>query len=137
MQAKKTGKILLPIGTTMVRFLESLPYIWKMLGNKGILPPVSKEVQERWNQLSQTINLEQVEQFIPIQEITRNGDTLEIASRLFIYPGFEFLLTEEIISNFHLPKSSLLMLISAFLGRENLINIYQEAIEKKYHFYSF
>ncbi len=137
MQAKKAEKILLPIGTTMVRFLESLPYIWKYLNSIKKAPQLSEEVIQRWDQLSKKISIKQMEQFIPLQEIKRNGETLEIASRLFIYPGFEFLLTDEIISNFHLPKSSLLMLISAFLGRENLLKIYQEAIEKNYQFYSF
>jgi S-adenosylmethionine:tRNA ribosyltransferase-isomerase len=53
-----------------------------------------------------------------------------IQTRLFIRPGIPFYLTDELITNFHLPKSSLMMLISAFMGRKNLLNTYQEAIEK-------
>ncbi|MFN5513644.1 MAG: tRNA preQ1(34) S-adenosylmethionine ribosyltransferase-isomerase QueA [Cyanobacteriota bacterium] len=56
---------------------------------------------------------------------------------LFIYPGYRWRLVEGLITNFHLPKSSLLMLVSALLGRRRLLALYQEAIEEKYRFYSF
>ena len=59
-------------------------------------------------------------------------------SELFIYPGFEFKAgIDTLLTNFHLPKSTLLMLVSAFAGRDNIFKAYQEAIEKKYRFYSF
>jgi S-adenosylmethionine:tRNA ribosyltransferase-isomerase len=59
-------------------------------------------------------------------------------SELFIYPGFKFKSGIDIlITNFHLPKSTLLMLVSAFAGRENILRTYQEAIEHNYRFYSF
>jgi S-adenosylmethionine:tRNA ribosyltransferase-isomerase len=58
-------------------------------------------------------------------------------TNLFIYPGYEFKVIDGLITNFHLPKSSLLMLVSALIGRERLMNIYQKAIEEKYRFYSF
>ena len=60
------------------------------------------------------------------------GDT-----NIFIYPGFEFRLVDAMITNFHLPKSSLLMLVSAFIGIEKMLQIYQYAIEKKYRFFSY
>jgi S-adenosylmethionine:tRNA ribosyltransferase-isomerase len=56
---------------------------------------------------------------------------------LFIYPGFHFNLIDAMLTNFHLPKSTLLMLVSAFSTRENVLNAYQTAIEKKYRFYSY
>ncbi|MGB9627437.1 MAG: tRNA preQ1(34) S-adenosylmethionine ribosyltransferase-isomerase QueA [Thermodesulfobacteriota bacterium] len=56
---------------------------------------------------------------------------------LFIYPPFQFRVIDGLITNFHLPKSTLLMLVSAFAGREFLMRAYQEAIEKKYRFYSY
>ncbi len=56
---------------------------------------------------------------------------------LFIYPSYTFRVIDGLITNFHLPKSSLLMLVSALIGRERLMNIYQEAIREKYRFYSF
>ncbi len=56
---------------------------------------------------------------------------------LFIYPGYEFNIIDAMITNFHLPKSTLLMLVSAFAGRERILNAYQEAIENQYRFYSY
>ena len=56
---------------------------------------------------------------------------------IFIYPGFEFRLVDAMITNFHLPKSSLLMLVGAFIGIEKMFQIYQYAIEEKYRFFSY
>ncbi len=56
---------------------------------------------------------------------------------IFIYPGFKFNAVDSIITNFHLPKSTLLMLISAFTKRELILSAYQEAIREKYRFFSF
>jgi S-adenosylmethionine:tRNA ribosyltransferase-isomerase len=56
---------------------------------------------------------------------------------LFILPGFEFKVVDALITNFHLPKSTLLMLVSAFAGRERVLDAYQAAMEHGYRFYSF
>jgi S-adenosylmethionine:tRNA ribosyltransferase-isomerase len=56
---------------------------------------------------------------------------------LFILPGYRFRITDAMITNFHLPRSTLIMLVSAFAGEQNIKNAYCEAIEKKYRFYSF
>jgi S-adenosylmethionine:tRNA ribosyltransferase-isomerase len=56
---------------------------------------------------------------------------------LFIYPGFSFRVVSGLVTNFHLPKSSLMMLVSAFAGRERLLKAYREAIENRYRFYSY
>jgi S-adenosylmethionine:tRNA ribosyltransferase-isomerase len=56
---------------------------------------------------------------------------------IFIYPGYEFKIVDMLITNFHLPKSSLLMLVSAFIGRERMMEIYQHAIKNKYRFFSY
>lgn len=58
-------------------------------------------------------------------------------SKLFIYPGYEFKVIDKIITNFHLPKSTLLMLVSAFTGRDFVFRAYKEAIDKNYRFYSY
>ncbi len=60
------------------------------------------------------------------------GDT-----HLFIYPGYKFKVVDSLLTNFHLPKSSLLMMVSAFAGLENIMRCYREAIKRKYRFYSF
>ncbi len=56
---------------------------------------------------------------------------------LFILPGFKFQLVDAMITNFHLPKSTLLMLVSAFAGREFILKAYDEAVRREYRFYSF
>lgn len=56
---------------------------------------------------------------------------------IFIYPGYEFKLIKALITNFHLPESTLIMLVSAFAGREHVLAAYREAIEKRYRFFSF
>lgn len=56
---------------------------------------------------------------------------------LFIYPGYQWQIIDGLITNFHLPGSSLLMLVSALIGRERLLDLYQEAIALKYRFYSY
>jgi S-adenosylmethionine:tRNA ribosyltransferase-isomerase len=67
------------------------------------------------------------EEFIPMV-----GDT-----KIFIYPGFKFKAIDGLITNFHLPKSTLVMLVSALAGRENILNAYKIAVENKYRFFSF
>ena len=58
-------------------------------------------------------------------------------TEIFIYPGYEFKVLDCLITNFHLPESTLLMLVSALAGRENILDAYQEAVEEKYRFFSF
>ena len=56
---------------------------------------------------------------------------------LYIYPGYRFKAVDALVTNFHLPRSTLLMLVSAFAGRQRILNAYQQAIRKKYRFYSY
>jgi len=56
---------------------------------------------------------------------------------LFIYPGYQFVVVGGLLTNFHLPRSSLLMLVAAFAGRERLLAAYREAVERRYRFYSY
>ena len=59
------------------------------------------------------------------------------SSEMFIYPGYEFKVIDALITNFHLPKSTLIMLVSALAGKDIIFNAYQEAISHKYRFYSY
>ena len=59
------------------------------------------------------------------------------ATEIFIHPPYQFKLVDQLLTNFHLPESSLLMLVSAFAGRVNILRAYQEAIAEKYRFYSY
>ena len=56
---------------------------------------------------------------------------------IFIYPGYKFRMIDGLITNFHLPESTLLMLVSAFAGYEHVMNAYKQAVEEKYRFFSF
>lgn len=58
-------------------------------------------------------------------------------TNIFIYPGYRFKVVDALITNFHLPESTLIMLVSALAGRENTLNAYNRAVEKKYRFFSF
>ncbi|MGL4662578.1 MAG: tRNA preQ1(34) S-adenosylmethionine ribosyltransferase-isomerase QueA [Culicoidibacterales bacterium] len=76
-----------------------------------------------------------------IETIARDNDGRIIATSgdtdIFIYPGYPFYITDALITNFHLPKSTLIMLVSAFAGRDFVMKAYKEAIEKEYRFFSF
>ncbi len=56
---------------------------------------------------------------------------------IFIYPGYRFKAVDHLITNFHLPESTLMMLISAFAGRERVMEVYRQAIASEYRFFSF
>ncbi len=58
-------------------------------------------------------------------------------TEIFIYPGYKFKVMDALITNFHLPESTLIMLVSALAGRENVLNAYKEAVNEKYRFFSF
>ena len=62
----------------------------------------------------------------------KTGDT-----DIFIYPGYKFKILDGLITNFHLPESTLIMLVSAFAGYDNVMNAYKIAVEEKYRFFSF
>lgn len=58
-------------------------------------------------------------------------------TNIFIYPGYKFKVVDSLITNFHLPESTLIMLVSALAGKENVLNAYKKAVEEKYRFFSF
>ncbi len=64
--------------------------------------------------------------------VAGSGDT-----EIFIYPGYQFKVLDNLITNFHLPESTLIMLVSALAGRENVLNAYRTAVQERYRFFSF
>ena len=58
-------------------------------------------------------------------------------TNIFIYPGYEFKVVDKLITNFHLPESTLIMLVSALAGKEKVMNAYNEAVKERYRFFSF
>ncbi len=74
-----------------------------------------------------------------LETAASNGKLAPFAgeSRLFIYPGFEFRVVDAMVTNFHLPESSLLMLVAAFAGRDSTLAAYRHAVEQRYRFFSY
>ena len=75
-----------------------------------------------------------------LESLVNEDGTFSAKSRwtdIFIYPGYEFKAMDGLITNFHLPESTLVMLVSAFAGREAVLNAYQKAVEERYRFFSF
>lgn len=74
-----------------------------------------------------------------LESATVDGKITNLSSwtSIFIYPGYKFKFIDAQITNFHLPKSTLIMLVSAIAGRENILNAYNEAVKEKYRFFSF
>jgi len=157
---KKFGKIILAVGTTVTRTLESLIFLWPLVkekfdwseecrkfwdeilspwqgGMKGGLennPPLLKNEETIINPSYLPFSGEK-NAIIPSFSISEN--TINFESKIFIYPGFQLQIIDELITNFHLPKSSLLMLVSAFLSIEEIKKIYTHAVKQKYRFFSF
>jgi len=123
-QAKKEGRRIIAVGTTTVRTLEAFLYKQQETSNKKQdTCPQCLHMQGR------RANKPQIPNF---KLKAQQGWT-----DIFIYPGYQFKFVDAIITNFHLPKSTLIMLISAFAGRKLIFKAYQTAIKKKYRFYSF
>ncbi len=75
-----------------------------------------------------------------LESLADNNGHLEESARwtdIFIYPGYEFKVIDKLITNFHLPESTLLMLVSALATRDEMLEVYKEAIKEKYRFFSF
>lgn len=75
-----------------------------------------------------------------LESLVNDDGTFEAKSRwtdIFIYPGYIFKAMDGLITNFHLPESTLVMLVSAFAGREHVLNAYEEAVKQRYRFFSF
>lgn len=123
---KLAKKSIIAVGTTMTRFLESLLYVWKTDTITGI----SQEAKYYRDELTQDITQEDAEKIISFKHNL-------FWTRLFIYPGYDFRLVDSIITNFHLPKTSLLLMIAAFMGKGELDRAYRHAMDQNYRFYSF
>lgn len=119
-EAKLAGGRLIAVGTTAVRTLETAAC--RSQGITGSLQTISQQDQEQG--LADSCPWKPVAAF--------SGPT-----DLFIYPGYRFRAVDGLITNFHLPKSSLLMLVSAFASREQIQTAYQTAVAEAYRFYSF
>ncbi len=130
---KLENKKIVAVGTTACRTLESLPYVWSALdpADKKIF---QTHISQYWDTLAAGLT-----QTNWIHNLKLNPVVWYISfeTSIYITPGYIFHIVDDLITNFHIPQSSLLVLVSAFLGYTNTMNIYQYAIDQKYRFYSF
>ena len=118
-EAKLAGGRLIAVGTTSARTLETAAL--RSAGITGSLQTISERDKSG-----------ETSAFCPWKPVV----AYEGATDLYIYPGYKFRALDAMITNFHLPKSTLIMMISALDGRENVMRAYQEAVENRYRFYS-
>ena len=121
-QAKQSGKRIIAVGTTSVRTLES----------------ASTECVK--NSADTFFSCFQFASDAKKKNVSKNFNQIKPGknhTEIFIYPPYRFKFVDCLITNFHLPESSLLMLVSAFAGKENTFTAYQQAIKNKYRFFSF
>jgi len=111
--ALKGKRRIVACGTTVVRVLETM-------GRGGVSPPVRQGAAT-----------------LPGRQAGAPLHSLTGCTRLFIYPPYEFKIVDAMITNFHLPRTTLLMLVSAFAGRTLLFKAYEEAVRERYRFYSY
>ena len=135
-QRKNEKKNQIAVWTTMVRLLETLPYLRKSLWDfdKSKILSDERAFHFRESTTSDIIFLD-CEKYV--HNVTLQTNRIVCETQLFIYPGRKFRIIDEMITNFHLPKSSLLMLISAIMWRKNALESYEHAKQNWYHFYSF
>lgn len=119
-EAKLAGGRLVAVGTTAVRTLETGAL--RSAGISGSLEDISRR-----DAAGETSNM------CPWKPVA----AFEGPTDLFVAPGYRFRAVDRMLTNFHLPKSSLLMLVSAFAGRELILKAYETAVQEKYRFYSF
>lgn len=139
---KQKSKQVIAVGTTSVRSLESLYYIGYQLTNnpnfpKGYNFKVSQWLPYEDNEAYSKVSLEKSLQSILSFMTKHNIDRLNAYTEIMIVPSFDFKIVDGIITNFHQPQSTLLLLVSAFVGMENRINIYDYALKHNFRFLSY
>jgi S-adenosylmethionine:tRNA ribosyltransferase-isomerase len=119
-RAKRESRPVVAVGTTVVRTLESAARAPFQSGESSI----SQEEDGEFARASERTE----------REIVHSGRD---KTSLFIHPGVEFKVIDRLLTNFHLPKSTLLVLVSAFAGRDLIMEAYREAVREKYRFFSY
>lgn len=129
-ETKRRGGRVVCVGTTSCRTVESAARDLKARKQQEGMLAQNGEVREGV-----------LEEGLPSQSGNmRTGDVVQAGSGwtdIFIYPGYQFQVLDALITNFHLPESTLVMLVSALAGREQVLRAYRIAVEEKYRFFSF
>ena len=129
-RTKAEGKRVISVGTTSTRTLETVANVQAAEGTKNSsegtdLPDEATKVTRNvtWAAPSET-------GYQPLRACSGWTD-------IFLYPGYQFRVVDALITNFHLPQSTLIMLVSAFYDREHVLKAYETAVEERYRFFSF
>lgn len=139
-------KNLIAVWTTVTRTLETLPYIRVLLYSSSKTNTFTQETQHYRDTITKGISLEQAQTYVKsrsiqwssVDDIHENHlHRIQFESTLYIYPWFDFRVINQLITNFHLPKSSLLMLVAWFIWYDQMMKLYSYAIENDYQFFSF
>lgn len=135
--ALQNKRNIIAVGTTCVRTLESI--YWHALAVHHKSKNVSEFDIEQWEpyQNDATESAEFLLKFLVESMIKENLDRLIGKTKLFIVPGYDFKITNGLITNFHLPKSTLILLVAAFIGKHRWLEIYHYALENGFRFLSY
>lgn len=132
---KEEWKKILAVGTTVCRTLESLPFLWRCF-----TPEMKKNfplgVRLFWESIAR-ITDDRSREWAFVTAYEQSDHMYRFETHIYIFPWCTFRLVDDLITNFHLPKSSLLVLVSAFSSIESVKRLYRHAIDEKYRFYSF
>lgn len=132
---KSSHQPILAIGTTTTRTLESLPYLRKQISTEQKIAGRDEATRQYRDTLTQDITEQQSKKYV--SNIMVDTWRIIFHSTIYIYPWFTFLLIDQLITNFHLPKSSLLMLVAWYIGYDEMKQVYAHAIQEQYRFFSF
>lgn len=133
-QQKRINKPVIAVWTTVTRTTETMPYIWKLLSD-DIKQHVWEDVATWRDELTDELKVDDATSYVIHSQQTSSWIRCE--TKLYLYPSKSFHVIDHLITNFHLPKSSLLMLVAAFMWYDEMMKLYKEAIENEYLFYSF
>ena len=151
-RARARGKRVISVGTTSMRTMESAAVInpeYRRLVEEGVIK--DENLRDNARSESGAVRTDTKAGGVPFgKQYAKSAlsDDGRIVSKyiikpgsgnteIFIYPGYEFKLVDALITNFHLPQSTLIMLVSALAGREHVLNAYKEAVKERYRFFSF
>lgn len=136
MDILKNPNRVVAVGTTSVRTLESLYYLGCRIAANPENPDLTVTQWEPYEN-SYTLSTTEALQMIVDYLNRKHVPALEAATQIMIVPGFEFRVVQKIITNFHQPKSTLLLLIAAFVGADNWHKIYDYALNNDFRFLSY
>ena len=105
-----------------------------------MVPPETAEIITRTKQQGGRVIAVGTTSCRTLESFAKEDGTIDASSGwtdIFIYPGYQFKCVDALITNFHLPESTLIMLVSALAGRENVLNAYEAAVDERYRFFSF